>query len=398
MIRSVIDAVGRPTRNERGVALPLALLGLVAISLMVTTALVTSSTELAISSAYSDATRALYVAEGGLQAYIGARGPDLMADTGSAFVYQPPSGASEEAVQVGVAFLGEHRRTDQSTLRVFSVEAFPQQGGGRRVAMLVKQIIPPPIPLRTNVRSAITLGGDLDVNGNAFTVSGRSTACGSSGVQAINHASTSEITVNNVNHWDNFVGVDSLGGETRGTAAVQNSGIDKQQLAREALGLPEGLTLEDLIDRIPSTHKWGPRFSPPGGTVRSFDGTVDPYEYVAVVDANGGTVDLRGGAGVLIVVNGDLEMQGSATFDGIVVVERNFRLSGTPNLTGALISLGDSGRNEIVLDPSAIGNGAITVQYEKCKITEAEDAFARVALGTLPATISSDFAWLEVVR
>lgn len=398
MIRRFRTSAAVLIRDRQGVALPLALMGLVAMSLLVTTALVTSSTELAISSAHSDATRALYRSEGGLQAYVGARGPLLMADTGAAFDFQPPGSAAADALSITVTYLGQHRRPDQSALRVFSVEGAPLQDGGRRVAMLVKQLIPPPIPLRTNVSSAITLGGNLNVNGNAFTVSGRSTACGSTGMQAVSHAATSQITVNNSRHWDNFLGVDSLGNQSRGTGAVQNSGMDKLRLAQAALGLAEGQTLDDLIDRIPASHKWGPRFQMPGGSPRTFDGRVDPTEYVAVVDANRGTVDLLGGSGVLIVVNGDVQMRGNAAFNGIIVVERNFRLSGTPNVTGALISLGEDGLNEIVLDASAIGNGAITVQYEKCRINEAEEAFARVAMGTLPATVLNDVAWVEVVR
>ena len=66
-----------PRLGERGVALPLALLGLVGVSLIVTTALLTSSTEYAISSAHQDATRALYIAEGGLQAYVAEYGSAL---------------------------------------------------------------------------------------------------------------------------------------------------------------------------------------------------------------------------------------------------------------------------------------------------------------------------------
>lgn len=398
MNRTWIRGVRRLAGDRRGVALPLALLGLVAVSLLVTTALVTSSTELAISSAHADATRSLYVAEGGLQAYVATRGTALISDTGRTFVFRPPSGGDDESVDVTVTYLGEHARADLTALRTFSVEAASREGGARRVAVLVRQNLPAPVPLNTDIRSAITLGGNLDVNGNAFTVTGRSTACGSAGVQAVRHATSSVITVNNNRHWDNFAGVDSLGNLTQGRASVRNSGLTKEQLVAQTLGLAPGQTLNDLIARIPDANKWGPRFRPPVGPVRVFDGRVDAGELVAVVDADGGTLDLLGGTGLLIVVNGNVEMRGNAVFNGIIIVERNFRLAGTPSINGALISLGEQGQNEIVLDASAIANGHITVQYDRCRINDAQEGFRQLALRTLPPTVLDGLTWQEIAR
>ena len=51
---------------------------------------------------------------------------------------------------------------------------------------MVMQNQPPPNTLNMNITSAITLGGDLDVNGNAFTVNGRFNGCGvNGGVSAV---------------------------------------------------------------------------------------------------------------------------------------------------------------------------------------------------------------------
>src|SRR5688500_17498727 len=99
------DLIVHTVRNERGVALPLALLGLVSVSLLVTTALVTSSTELAISGAHQDATAALYTAEGGLQAYVAQNGTTLQNDAGdAAFDYTPPGGGPR--VRLSVTHMG----------------------------------------------------------------------------------------------------------------------------------------------------------------------------------------------------------------------------------------------------------------------------------------------------
>src|SRR5690606_3679892 len=132
-----------------------------------------------------------------------------------------PAGGSP--VRISVVHLGDREAADSSLERLFSVRASPA-GGGRTVAALVTQVLPPPLPLQTNITSALTLGGDLDVNGNAFWVSGRSQnpACGD-GVEAVRMAEDSDVSVNNQNHMKNFVGVDDDGNNVTGHAAIERS-------------------------------------------------------------------------------------------------------------------------------------------------------------------------------
>lgn len=386
--------------DERGVALPLALLGLISVSLLVTTALVTSSTELAISSAHQDATADLYVAEGGLQAYVATRGPSLLEDVGAAFAYQPPSGGAEEEVEVSVSYLGQQQLpANAGLLRLFSVMATPA-GGGRSVSTLVKQIVPPPVPLETNITSALTLGGNLDIDGNSFTVTGRSTACGSPGVEAARIASTSEIDANNSAHMDNFEGVDADGNAVTGWNAIERTDLTRDELARDVLG---GSSLDDLVAQVPLSHRWGPRYSPEG-EVRVWDGVLDtvPHlavdERVAVVDANGGTVEIRGGKGMVIIVNGNVEMKGDSRFDGIIITEGSFWLHGRPQVTGALISLAVDGENRIELAEEAEIDGHVTIQFDQCKVDAAREAFESLAQEMLTPTVEGTFAWIEVTR
>lgn len=395
MLRYAFQTAVRPIRDQRGVALPLALLGLISVSLLVTTALVTSSTELAISNAHQDATQALYVAEGGLQTYVATNGPALMADTGAAFVYQPPSGDAAEEVTVTVSYLGQQIRQDQSLLRVFSVQATPVRGGGRRVSTLVKQIFPPANPLNTNITSALTLGGNLDVDGNSFTVNGRVTSnlCDGASVEAARIAVDSDINANNPSHMDNFLGKDG----TKGWDAIERTSLTRDELARDVMG---GKTLDELIELVPESHRWGPRY-PLDGQVRTWDGVVDTLpgaEKVAVVDANGGTVLVEGGKGVLIVVNGNIEMKGDARFDGIIIVEGSFWLHGTPQVVGALVSLARDVENRIDLNTEAEIDGHVTVQYDRCQIDAAEDGFGQLAQPFLTPTVAGTFAWMEMTR
>src|SRR5688572_11463397 len=136
MYGTVIDRA----RDERGVALPLALLGLVTVSLLVTTALVTSSTELAISGAHRDATEGLYSAEGGLQAYVAERGTTAQNDAGQGeFTFAPAAGGPR--VRVSVVQLGSRLNPDQTRLRLLNVMARPAANGGRTVSALITQIV-----------------------------------------------------------------------------------------------------------------------------------------------------------------------------------------------------------------------------------------------------------------
>ena len=70
MTRTPAGPLAATPLGRRGIALPVALLGLVAVSLMVTTVLLTSSTESAVGAAHVDAARSLYTAEQGLNTFV----------------------------------------------------------------------------------------------------------------------------------------------------------------------------------------------------------------------------------------------------------------------------------------------------------------------------------------
>lgn len=387
--------------GRRGIALPVALVGLVAVSLLVTTALLTSSAEFAISSAQTQGSRALYTAESGLQQFVSqlAAAPQLLAPGSTRTVTVQVGASANETAQVLITtdrLAMPNVNPTLETVFTYAITAQPLDRDGvtprgRAVVGFIEQHRAPLQPLNTNITSAITLGGNLDVNGNAFTVNGRFSGCGvSGGVDAVQAASGSVITANNANHWNNFLGSDN-GTNTTGQDAIDRTSMTKEELARNVLG---GTTLENLIAIVPDHRKWGPRFDRP-----TWNGYVPDTAAIAVVDANGGTVSVLGGTGVLIVVNGNIQMRGNSRFDGIIIVEGNFDLAGTPTVQGALISLAtNTGQNVINLDASAVGSGHITVQFDKCAIVAAEQAFANQAVALPPRLNSTVFAWSEVVR
>jgi hypothetical protein len=395
-MKTTVKALGR-----RGIALPVALVGLVAVSLLVTTALLTSSAEFAISAAQTTGSRALYTAEGGMQEFVRtlATNPALLVPGSTRVInVQVGTTAGETApVRITTNLMGliGPATPPGVTRRIIAVTAEPldEDGNprGRSVVAFIEQSQQPPTPLNMNITSAITLGGDLDVNGNAFTVNGRFNQCGTSGgVDAVRASSGSTITANNQNHMNNFLGFEN-GGNTSGHDAIDRTSLTRDQLARDVLG---GMTLQQLIDVVPLQRKWGPRFNRP-----TWSGTVPDTAGVAVVDANDGTVDVLGGGGVLIVVNGNMRMRGNSRFDGIIIVEGNFDLAGTPTVNGALISLAQNdGQNIINLDNSAVGSGHITVQFNKCEILEAQQKFQENSVPKIPTLSRTAFAWSEVVR
>lgn len=390
----------RRVLGRRGIALPVALVGLVAVSLLVTTALLTSSAEYAISSAQTTGARALYTAESGLQEFVRTLATQPAAlQAGATRVIQVQVGdAADETESVRLTtnrlrfidggMTGTSRYTWAITAQPLGTDGNPR---GRSVVAFIQQAQEPPAKLNTNITSAITLGGDLDVNGNAFTVNGRYSGCGvSGGVDAVRSSSGSVISANNQNHMQNFLGYEN-GSNTSGFNAIDKTSMSREQLARDVLG---GMTLSQLVNVVPTHRKWGPKFNRP-----AWNGYVADTAGIAVVDANDGTVDVLGGGGVLIVVNGNIRMRGNARFDGIIIVEGNFDLAGTPTVNGALISLAQNdGQNLINLDNSALASGHITVQFNKCEILEAQEKFQQQSTTPNPTLSKTAFAWSEVVR
>lgn len=141
------------TLDRRGVALPLALLGLVIVSLMVTSALLTSTTEAAISEAQTDATRSLYQVEAAVEGFIAEQARSVSAENPAplrrgTFPFAPETGGRytvsvalmRAVVQVHPRRPGWRRRTE-----TYAISATRPDGRGRSVGALytVHRDMPP---------------------------------------------------------------------------------------------------------------------------------------------------------------------------------------------------------------------------------------------------------------
>jgi hypothetical protein len=213
-------------------------------------------------------------------------------------------------------------------------------------------------------------------------------------VQAVRKAVGSTISGSGAGS-DAFTGMVATS-PTQGTSAIESTDLNGNALVREALGRDYDEWLADLVARLPAAQKYGPRFRAPDGTSHAFGGNMGSAT-VAVVDAAGGSVEVRSGSALLVVVNGDLRMGANSRFDGIAIVEGGFRLDGSAVVNGALISLGRAGAAG-VLGSEATSGGRATVQYDFCAVQQAKQAYdASLGTGTT-FTTGETFAWFEAVR
>lgn len=400
----------RPGRlsGTEGLALPVALLGLVAVSVLVTSALVTSSTELSLSRAHQDGTRSLYAANGALERFVAQRAAmttntENRLATGS----YPVTVATGEAYSVAVANLYSGDPVAQSggsysRKETYSLLAAPATGRGRSVGAFV-EVSRFATAISFNVDSGLTLGSDATVTGSATISDGSSAgaACDSaSAPAAIRHADGTEVNEQGSGH-------DIYG------AVIEDSRASAQLMAH----VLNGHDLAELTQY--ATFRFGPMFGQPAFTDGVSQTATNPsYRWgcpaqlvtgcsaqqaaffpTVVIDANGGTVDLTGvhAQGVLVVRNGNIHIRGNFKFAGILLVEGTLLITGTPRIEGGVIAMGD----EAIIDPGddTTTSGNSLIRFNKCQIVEAQKGMTLSSMNTAPQTIdTSTFAWFEVVR
>ena len=113
----------------------------------------------------------------------------------------------------------------------------------------------------------------------------------------------------------------------------------------------------------------------PGGTWPSFSST--DYWPVIYVDQVSNFALPASGRGMLIVKN-DLTINGGQQWDGIILVGGTITSNGTNTVTGALVT----GLNVLLgqaVPPSNIGNGTKTYRYDSCNVESAMKKFNGLA-------------------
>lgn len=397
-----------PLRNRDGVALPLALLGMVIVSFLVTAALVSSSTEVAISGAHQDATSSLYGVEGALEEYVALRAASVTAanPTGLAPTSAPDLLVPGHAVTVGRLYSDLDTITPGDTLyqrQTFSLVAGPATGVGRQVAAMVATERKAKM-FKVSVSSGLTVGGDIEVTGSSTISDGRNAACDSAAApNALQVTEGSKIT---------------KAGQSTIEGRADTATFSKAEMVQRLLG---GLTLREAASyasikfapgefsgRVKSydtavrlktnKYNWGCPVGDPCTTV-SGNGANTSYYPMVALDAGGGKIVLEGdhGQGVLIIYNGSAEIKGNLVYKGIILVEKDLIVQGTGGggvkVEGAIVALGE---NSTVQDNTS-GNAVIT--FNKCIITTAQQEANLLAVLSAPQRFPrKTFSWFEVVR
>jgi hypothetical protein len=434
-----------PTGNQAGVALPVALLGLVALSIVITGVLATSTTEAAISGHHRGAVRALYQAEEGLEAYIARQGAGLAATGTQPVSFTAFPGASP--VHVRVALMGRDGSPAPHGSRVYAVQASPPSGG-RAVGAMVR------LPLEVDrwgvsVQQAFAAGSQrVRIGGSSF-ISGRHdrTLCATGDDRKAVTLSREATDLN--------IQQGSIDGPIN--EQVVQSGMTRYELERSILG---GMTTRDLaryadikfgdfrqIDEqngVPgrqypafqssskpnsggqanyanpelTPYNWGcpadviDRARDVNGNrifgTCALDGDQNHAPFIAI-NAGGGTVTLTGdhGQGMLLVHNGNLTLQGNFVFKGIIIVDGATDIrggGGEYKIEGALVGFGDVTMHD-PNDPNGDDNGSsvlgdAVIRYNSCAVDAAkrriDDRLAADPRQLAPA--ARTFNWFEVVR
>jgi hypothetical protein len=413
--------------GREGIALPMALLGLVAVTLLITTLLLTSGSEFAVSAAQRDASKSLYTADGALQQYVATQSQQAASSTRfvegtSTFTYR-----STDYTITSARLARRQTDTDSTTdaTDTWSLIAAPKSPAhGRGVGALLK-VSRHLRKMTLHVNAGATSGGNIVVGGSSTISNGRTGQIGCSRTDTANASvevtSGSKITVN-------------------GNPTLQGKGdtstVRQDTLMSYVLG--HNMTLDSLAKY--ATIKFGPKFNQPawpnnqahspnqtwslttsdsvynwGCPAADLAGsnvtctTAESQRFVIVaIDATGlgsqggltNAVTLNGdyGQGMLIILNGSLNIQGNFIFRGIVLVDKDLSMGGgsgqfTGKVEGTVVAFGDQSS---VADNV---NGKATIRYNMCSIVDAQNALNKGRIDDTPQVLnSSTFAWYELVR
>lgn len=218
----------KPIANRDGVALPLALLGMVLASFLATAALVSSSTEVAASGAHQDATASVYAADAALEGFLAERAAAGAIGAGSA-TYTSPDLPSSAEILVAQLFRGpvSDDGTRLSRSETFSVLS-RLSGGGRQVGSMVTTTSTLD-KINLNIQAGMVSGGDVKIHGSKATISDTSALCDSASAKfALQVSKESKLT---------------LSGSPTIDGAVDSTTYSKSDLKALVLG---GRSLDDL--------------------------------------------------------------------------------------------------------------------------------------------------------
>jgi hypothetical protein len=396
--------------GEEGVALPLALLGLVVVTILVTAALMTSSTEVALSAAHEAGTRGLYNAETALEHTVAER---AAAEAVTDAVYPDTVDGTPYDVAAAVLLKGPLTQVDSFLVRRtnYSLIAAPASGRGRSVGAMV-DAVQQALPFGLHITSGAMVGTDaIKLPGKSYVITGQDTSnCSTGDVSGMVVAA--DVDTSKIGKPDEVIG------------GIERSSVDKLQFATFVLGgrspdqaalaasikwgsLPGGrrLTSTNMFSAPTLDRDSGMNWGCPLGIVASCatDPDTSYYPVVAIRADPGTEIHLTGsGQGVLIVI-GDARLNSGFLYKGVVVVTGDLTVNGGSNVVGSLVALSDltlqdSTYADSGTDETSI-NGSGEIRFDRCSVERAQQAANGLLLDAAPAAFPEPtYGWFEVVR
>ena len=366
--------------DERGLALVLSLIAMVVIAALISGVFVASRMEMAGGRSAIRATQATEAAEAGLN--------DMVANWSVAY--------NTHAIDADVAFpsvmVGPGGRYSQVLTRMrggkYLLRVRGDQLGAagnviatRYLGRYLRLAIPSlDIQAALTAQDGITAGGNIDITG-FDTVPPNWSGC-APGVDKAGARSGQTVTAHGAS---SVVGTPpEIEDDATLVDSVFTTPFNSLQ-AMATLTLPAGTytgmtpTVTGSPSRcdVANSNNWGEPLAPPAG------GVVSPCQgYFPIIYSPGNMVVNTGrGQGILLVA-GDLNVQGNFVFDGIVIVLGSLQTAGTGNkVTGAVLTAGTS--------TSIVGNPDIL--YSSC-------AIARALQFSVRAEPLRDRSWVQRVN
>lgn len=359
--------------HSGGFALPAALFAMVVIGAIVTGGFYAATQENRTSVSSDVAREAFYVADDGIQqvrgTWTGMTLNDSLPNVGDTVHL---SGYSTVSAGDTIGRYTVNIKRLDTYLYVIQSEGQPVQRGAyynaarRRLAQAVRlSTLNMPMNAALYVNGALTVTGNAYIQGNDID-GGACNPTGASMVPGVTTSDTSQVSINKPTH---VVGNPQLLEDTTMTSTSlleYGNNVTFDSLAAQAdLTFPSGIGSSYSIapayngDGSCNTSlnsNWGDPSgaSPPGACAQYY-----PMVY------SGGNVQLQNGSGQgILLVNGDLKMEGNFTFAGIVVVKGSITTTGTGNHIEG-VTIVNNGAVDLGSDAS-FSSGNSVLQYSSC--------------------------------
>lgn len=349
-------------RDERGFALAVALLAIVVVSILAAAGYSLANYELGTSRDFRASTEAFYVADRGLNRYLGTDAQDLIWPV----TYDFPEG--EALVTVDTLTVG--MENNESLFRVRSRgEHVPPAGDTARRTVAQVIMATPLVPVFPT--GSFVSGGGIEQNGMSADYEGTNAYTGADPVCT-----------------EASVGTDDAASVVSDSFNVSGGGSQPGSCDSYTGATPDPTCKDDATSDFMSADQWQKLLDlEPDHTVAGNDSFPATDGYEVVKSSGDYTVDsdkTTGHEEGILIVQGDVTFNGDFTFDGLVLVGGRMKASnGKQIFNGGVIT----GLNELLgADPpeNQIGNGTKIFQYNSCNIYKASTS--KYTVSQVPAS------------